>query len=673
MAMFENFPYTDMHNLNLDWIIKIAKDFLDQYTHIQQLIADGEASLQNLTEEGLQQLQDKADNLESLLQAWYDSHSEDIANQLASALADLNSWYTSHSNDISNQLASALQSLNTQLTNNIAAFNQAADAKTASSIASIPADYTTLAKDVQTLEAKKANKKMITGSELGTRSSGMVGVDGSTSSAGNHVEATITGFSFYYINGFSFNSNFPLYYIKNSNGDVIAQDYPGDDTAVHDLLIYTPAGSTTIYIDGQGSGANQSKIINITKAFDFPELYDKTRLIETTALANNTDFDTLTTNLETFFGNGNTYTNVPMQEGYLKVTNYGTGLYTQEIYTLGGSQKYFRAYYSSRWHDWNPEEMYISPDFLPTDATSVISTFLTSARYLKFGKGTVNVSGLDMPHGAMIEGSGPYTVFRLPASVTSGYAIKMTGSNIISNIRVSGDTTDHEPVQTIGTRNGIVMTGSTVQTNRIVNVTIDNFNGRGLYLSETGPNHRDCLVAENLYITNCDAGICIENSEYNRISNTNIYYCWYGCINNGGNNIFTACTFHAYQCFMMDNTSEAYPNNSHGSCIGCSFNHALGNSAPGDYGILIEYATNGFIFSGCQIFYSKVYVGNSAGIAFNACLFGPDQSIAIVDTTEGQINGCIFAGDNDHMPTIRKTSSTVQVVNSYNKVGTQIT
>lgn len=74
MAMFENFPYTDMHNLNLDWIIKIAKDFLDQYTHIQQLISDGETSLQNLTTEGLQQLEEIAKNLEELLQAWYTEH-----------------------------------------------------------------------------------------------------------------------------------------------------------------------------------------------------------------------------------------------------------------------------------------------------------------------------------------------------------------------------------------------------------------------------------------------------------------------------------------------------------------------------------------------------------------------------------------------------------------------
>ena len=89
MAMFENFPYTDMHNLNLDWIIKIAKDFLDQYTHIQQLISDGETSLQTLTTEGLQQLQDKADALEELLNEWYNTHSNDIADQLANALEDI--------------------------------------------------------------------------------------------------------------------------------------------------------------------------------------------------------------------------------------------------------------------------------------------------------------------------------------------------------------------------------------------------------------------------------------------------------------------------------------------------------------------------------------------------------------------------------------------------------
>ena len=131
--MFENFPYTDMHQLNLDWIIKIAKDFLDQYTHIQQLIADGEESLQNLTTEGLQQLQDKADNLESLLNAWYTEHSSDIANQLADALEDLNDWYTEHEAFLNQYVSAAIVS-----------FRDQAEAIAASVIETIPDDYTAL-------------------------------------------------------------------------------------------------------------------------------------------------------------------------------------------------------------------------------------------------------------------------------------------------------------------------------------------------------------------------------------------------------------------------------------------------------------------------------------------------------------------------------------------------
>lgn len=113
-AFGENFPYSNFHDLNMDWIIKIAKDFLDQYTHIQEVIANGEESLQNLTTSGLEQLQTKADTLEALLQQWYDTHSEDIANQLADALEDLNNWYTEHSQDIANKLEDAVNSFNEQ-------------------------------------------------------------------------------------------------------------------------------------------------------------------------------------------------------------------------------------------------------------------------------------------------------------------------------------------------------------------------------------------------------------------------------------------------------------------------------------------------------------------------------------------------------------------------------
>ena len=128
-AFGENFPYSNFHDLNMDWIIKIAKDFLDQYTHIQQVIGDGEVSIQNLTNQSLEDLQTKADQLETLLQQWYDTHSDDIAHQLATALDNIDT--------------ARLSALNN--------FNVQAEEKAEETLQSIPADYTTLATDVQNL------------------------------------------------------------------------------------------------------------------------------------------------------------------------------------------------------------------------------------------------------------------------------------------------------------------------------------------------------------------------------------------------------------------------------------------------------------------------------------------------------------------------------------------
>lgn len=144
----EGFPYSNFHDLNMDWIIKIAKDFLDQYTHIQEIIQQGKEDIETLTESGitqigdltatsLQDLEDKKDTLEALLQDWYDTHSEDIANELADALSDLNNWYTTHQNYLDNTLATKT-----------AEFIAMADAKASDTLASIPSDYTELSNEV---------------------------------------------------------------------------------------------------------------------------------------------------------------------------------------------------------------------------------------------------------------------------------------------------------------------------------------------------------------------------------------------------------------------------------------------------------------------------------------------------------------------------------------------
>ena len=122
----EGFPYSNFHDLNMDWIIKIAKDFLDQYSNIQQIITDGLESLNTTTSESLQELQDKKDELEGLLDDWYETHSNDIATALTHALGEIS----------------------TALSTAISSFNTSADAKAVATIATIPDDYTTVATEV---------------------------------------------------------------------------------------------------------------------------------------------------------------------------------------------------------------------------------------------------------------------------------------------------------------------------------------------------------------------------------------------------------------------------------------------------------------------------------------------------------------------------------------------
>lgn len=123
-AFGENFPYSNFHDLNMDWIIKIAKDFLDQYTHIQETIENGEASLTETTNNGIAELTQKYDDIVVLLNQWYQTHSEDIENELASA---------------------------------IASFYSAADDKMARLLQEIPTEYGDLSNDVRALRASIPN------------------------------------------------------------------------------------------------------------------------------------------------------------------------------------------------------------------------------------------------------------------------------------------------------------------------------------------------------------------------------------------------------------------------------------------------------------------------------------------------------------------------------------
>lgn len=143
-AFGENFPYSNMHNMNQDWIIKVVRDFLEKYNDIQSAIDDGITELNTTAEELLTSLND-----------WYDTHSEDISTELEEAISDLNDWLTEHENFLDSELLDA-----------IASFNTTAETKTAECIASIPEDYTAVAGTVNNIMQEYPNILGLFGNQI---------------------------------------------------------------------------------------------------------------------------------------------------------------------------------------------------------------------------------------------------------------------------------------------------------------------------------------------------------------------------------------------------------------------------------------------------------------------------------------------------------------------------
>ena len=276
-----------------------------------------------------------------------------------------------------------------------------------------------------------------------------------------------------------------------------------------------------------------------------------------------------------------------------------------------------------------------------TDMTGAIMSMLNSTGHCKLSAGTFYVSGnINMPNGSMLEGSGDKTIIRLLSSVSSGYIVRPTQYCTIKDIRFSGGKSIPTDLYTNGTnmgsRHGIYAIANAdgketsqpqVLQNFITNCFFENFDGSAFYTHNTGGGLHNTVTFTDSHIEHCRVGINIDYfAEYGKYSQIIIYQCYYACINNGGNNVFTGCTFHGVVGWLTDNSGNDKNNNQHGSCIGCTFNHIDNMNHPDVLGngkaVHIINGIAGFIFTGCQLWYGNVYIENSLGVQFSDCLFG---------------------------------------------------
>lgn len=304
------------------------------------------------------------------------------------------------------------------------------------------------------------------------------------------------------------------------------------------------------------------------------------------------------------------------------------------------------------------------------DVTEEIETMLNTYGVCRLGVGTYNVTGIDMPKNTHLSGLGNKTIIRLFDSVTSGYAVKLREKCTVRDMTVLGSDSGIVVSETVGTRHGFMWEGDANADTpvdipyygTITNCHIENFNGGGITCYNTGYATGACVMVSDCYIVKCSAGINISYfSEFHRFTNVTCRLCWYGCINNGGNNVFTACNFSTNKMgILFDNSKDQSPNNTHGSMVGCLLNHADSNKGTA---IRMLNCKNGYTFTGCQIWYGKIELVDSEGVIFADGIFRGDEYTI---TRGGSI---IFANCQfSQKPSFKVSENTlVKAVNCYLK------
>ena len=323
-------------------------------------------------------------------------------------------------------------------------------------------------------------------------------------------------------------------------------------------------------------------------------------------------------------------------------------------------------------------DFYLSAKNDKSDVTADIEKKLKDYGTCLLGPGTHYVSGVEMPVGTSIIGMGCATKLILNGDISSGFTVRMNSYCTVKSLSIMGS---EEPITLpteVGTRHGILFEGNARETKAhadqpkhlIINdCYVTGFTGGGIKCYNTGYSPRSSITASNCHIWNCGAGIYIPYfSEYHEFTNILCTENLFGCINNGGNNVFVNCGFTSNKTgFVIDNEDTKANNQAHGCAIGCTFNHSDGNKGVGIY---IHTAKWGYVFTGCQLHYSKVIVENSTNITFDSFTVGRDSYFEFKGGNFSMLHNCAFlceanikVEDNDK----------VKVINCFTTDGKEVT
>lgn len=307
-----------------------------------------------------------------------------------------------------------------------------------------------------------------------------------------------------------------------------------------------------------------------------------------------------------------------------------------------------------------------------TDRSAEIRALLEQYGVCRLGCGQFVVSGLDMPDHTSLMGEGGATTLRLPEGADKNYVVKIGSFCTVKDLHLRGnDNLKERPVE-MGDRHGLLFEGTATtkdwsnqpRNSMVSNCFITGFSGGGITCRDTGYSTAACLTVSDCHIMYCGAGINIAHlSEFHKFTNVLSEQNCYGCINNGGNNVFTNCGFNSNVTgVLMDNAQGQSPNNTHGSMVGCTINHTNSNEG---IGIIALGTKAGYIFTGCQVFFSKIVLENVDGFVFDAMNYGRKVEIDIKGGGTVTFSNSVFKPAPD---AIRVTDNqNVRFVNCYTR------
>ena len=310
-----------------------------------------------------------------------------------------------------------------------------------------------------------------------------------------------------------------------------------------------------------------------------------------------------------------------------------------------------------------------------TDRTKEIEQMLAETGVCRLGSGDFYVKNIKMPENSMIAGNGAATRMILSKDDGEAYVVNLKTWCTVKDVYLMGSTTEIELSEEPGLRHGIVFEdpsgkpGSDAPSyGTVENCHFKGFSGGAITCRSTGYDYNDSMNVSDCWMTNCGVGIYIPYwSEFHRFTSVSVMGCWYGCINNGGNNMFSNCNFSGNQMGMlMDNSHGQSRNETHGSAIGCVFNHSGQNKGTG---IKMLGTNNGFIFSGCQVFFSKIELDHVKGVVFDSFNCGSSEVVTINGGGAILFTNCLYG----KAPQVRITDNTcTKFINCYTRAGEAI-